>query len=331
MNIPRSVNRATNGLFNSTKPFTAPAAAHLRLLALIAVCLMAGNLVLADNTVNTVTIGGSGRQSANINTSGSSSSVIDLYQVGTLTEGAENQAGITGNPITQTGTGHTVRIGQGATYDNNKNAWVPGSAVQNNIAKVNQSGASGDNAAIYQTTSNNTADVTQTGSSQQVTVTQSDSTGNSATISQTGAGQVASITQNGSASSTMSAVLTGAIPLTVTQIGAGGHTATLDASGGSLLSVNQEGTSNKATVTGMTGGSATINQTGVRGELTLSEQSGGSLSVSQSGSNSALGINASGFSSSLSVTQTGNGGTTSFNPVTLPSGISITSTPPKNP
>jgi hypothetical protein len=330
MNIPRSVNRATNGLFNSTKPFTAPAAAPLRLLVLIAVCLMAGNLVLADNTV---TIGGSGRQSANVNMSGSTGGTLDLYQVGPLTVGAENQAGVSGNPITQTGTGHTVRIGQGATYS--KNAWVPGSAVQNNIAKVNQSvnqsGASGDNAAIYQTTSNNTADVTQTGSSQQVTVTQSDSTGNSATISQTGAGQVASITQNGSASSTMSAVLTGAIPLTVIQTGAGGHTATLDASGGSLLSVNQEGTSNKATVTGMTGGSATINQTGVRGELTLSEQSGGSLSVSQSGSNSALGINASGFSSSLSVTQTGNGGTTSFNPVTLPSGISITSTPPKNP
>ena len=327
MNIPRSVNTATNGLFNSTKPFTAPAAAPLRLLALIAVCLMAGHLVLADNTI---TIGGSGRQSANVNMSGSTGGTLDLYQVGPLTVGAENKAGITGYTITQTGTWHTVRIGQGATYSSG--VWTPGSAIQENIVKVNQSGTSGDNAEIYQTTSGNTADVTQTGSSQQAKVTQSVSTGNVATISQSGAAMTAVITQNGIAASTVNAIQSGAtaFTLTVTQDGEGGHTANINASGydsNGTLAVNQTGSANTANVSTMTGGSASITQNGTGGNVTLANQTGGSLTILQSGTNRSLGID--GFAtSSLSVTQTsGTPGSTNFDPVTLPSGVTITHSP----
>ena len=69
--------------------------------------LFTGTMALAENTIS---IQGEGESQVNINTSNTSNSVIDIYQVGT---GQMNKVGAA-SPVNQDGSNHTARIGQGA-------------------------------------------------------------------------------------------------------------------------------------------------------------------------------------------------------------------------
>jgi hypothetical protein len=284
-------------------------------LLIVTGLLSVGATSMAEDTIS---IEGSGVSQINIDTSAAVNGLIDIYQVGT---GEVNKIGIT-NPITQDGSNHTVRIGQGATYANG--VWAPGSAVSNNTANISQRGATGDTAEIYQETSSNRASISQSGSNQTATVIQRLSSGNSVAITQGGlSASEATIIQNGAVASTLIATqaASSAYTLIVSQGQAGGHSATLETTSGyngAGLTVNQTGSTNTANVSGMSGGSASISQSGTGGNVTLVDQSSGALSISQQGTNNALSITNYGAGASsgqaLSVTQTG---ITAYNP-TLP-------------
>lgn len=276
-----------------------------KIVPFLAVVLLFAEAAIADNTIN---LQGGGASQANINTSAASSSLIDIYQVGT---GSTNKVGMA-SPITQAGSSHTARIGQGATFASG--TWTPGSAVSNNSATISQSGATGDSAAIYQRTNSNIASITQSESSQIATVNQSGSAFNSATLTQSGAAALqANITQRGTAASTLiaSQAAASAYTLAVTQGGSGGHEADLATTStynGAGLTVNQTGSNNTANVSGMSGGSASISQSGTGDNVSLVNQSSGALTISQQGTNNGLSITNYGAGASagraLSVTQT---------------------------
>ncbi len=273
---------------------------------------------LAENSIQ---IQGSGQSRISIDTANATSSLIDIYQVGT---GLENKIG-GASPITQEGINQTIRIGQGATYATN--VWTPGAAVSDNLADISQSNAGGSMAEIYQTTSHNTASINQMNSPHTAKITQEGSDANSATLTQNSpASLAATIIQNGAAASTLvathAALATGT--LTITQGGAGGHQATLVSSSvydGPGLTVEQTGSTNTATVTGMIGGSASITQSGTGGEVTLVDQASGTLTILQEGVNNRLAITNYGTGASsdqpLSVTQSG---ITVYDPDPPPSG-----------
>jgi|GEM_PF-2243001 len=256
---------------------------------------------------NTVTIGGSGGSKVNIDASGATNGVIDLYQVSSSVPGEQNQAGTDLNPIVQSGSGHVARIGQGATWSGS--AWVPGTAVANNTASIRQTGAGGDTALIVQTSSGNTASITQYGAAATATITQG-SAGNTASIVQQGAAATASISQGGT----------------------GGHTASIETLSnyvGAGVIVNQTGAGNQAYVTGMSGGGANIDQSGTGGYVSLQSQTSGQLNISQQGTNNGITVQNYGAGASagqpLSITQTGSGGAgTTFNPSPAPGGPTYT-------
>ncbi|SFP52543.1 Curlin associated repeat-containing protein [Nitrosomonas cryotolerans] len=293
---------------------------HRRTLLFLAASawLFIETAALAENSIQ---IQGSGQSRINIDTANTTSSLIDIYQVGT---GLENKIG-GASPITQGGINQTIRIGQGATYATD--VWTPGAAVSDNLAHISQSGASGNRAEIYQTTSSNTASISQMSSSHTAKITQEGSDTNSATLTQnSSASLLATIIQNGAAASTLvathAALTTGA--LTITQGGAGGHEATLVTSSeynGPGLTIEQTGSANIASVTGMTGGSASITQSGTGGQVTLIDQDGGTLTILQQGTNNRLAITHYGTGASLdqalSVTQSG---ITVYDPDPPPSG-----------
>ena len=264
-------------------------------------CLALALWVAHAAAENTVTIGGSGGSKVNIDASGATNGVIDLYQVSSSMPGEENQAGTALNPIVQSGSGHVARIGQGATW--NGSVWVPGTAVANNTASIRQTGAGGDNALIVQTSSGNTATITQYGAAATASITQG-STGNTASILQHGSTTTASITQGG----------------------AGGHIATIETLAdyvGAGVIVTQTGASNRAYVTGMSGGDARVDQTGTGGYVNLANQTSGQLDISQQGTNNGITIENYGAGASagktMSITQTGVGGAqTVFNPSSAP-------------
>jgi hypothetical protein len=290
--------------------------------------LLATGLLLASATArseNTIDIKGSGNSQLNIDTSATNSSAIDIYQVGSV---LVNKVGDS-SPVTQVGNNHTARIGQGASYA--AGTWTASTPVSNNSATINQSGVSSDMAAIYQISSSNTASIIQSSSDQSATVTQSSSINNSATLTQNGAAALqANIIQNGAAASTLIATqsATSAYTLTVNQGDSGGHTASIETSSdynGAGVTVNQTGSANSASVTGMSGGSASISQSGTGGTVNLANQSNGVLTIDQQGTSNALGITNYDSGVSLSVTQTGAG--TSYNPSSPPSGPTYTSSP----
>lgn len=305
------------------------------LIAAGTLALLSCAVAVADNTVN---IGGSGGGKVNINASAAGDSVIDIYQVAAV-PGVQNQVGTDASPVTQSGTHHTARIGQGATYDGG--AWTGGAAVAGNTASISQVGATLDQAAIYQATSDNTAAISQSAAGQTATITQGGSTGNQAVLGQSGAAALAaSITQNGAAASTLVAIqaATEAYTLTVTQGGSGGHYASVETtsgfSGGGAVGVNQTGASNTAYVTGMSGGSATINQSGTNGYAKLENQSAGALTVTQNGANNWITVSNYGLGQSLAITQSGdrldagNPQTTGYDPDPAPSGPTFAVSPP---
>lgn len=275
---------------------------------------------------NTVTIDGSGAIKANVDTREATNSVIDLYQVSSGRAGQENQAGTAASPITQSGSGHLARIGQGASWDGI--AWVPGTAVDKNTALIRQSGTSGDKALIVQTSSNNTATIIQGGSLATASIIQGGSGGNTATINQGGLSATASITQN-SGNNTATIIQGGPLAMAaITQGGSGGHTASIETLStyiGAGVIVNQTGANNSADVKGMTGGSANIDQSGTGGSVSLVNQASGTLNISQQGTNNHLIVENYGVGASagktLTITQTGEGGAaTIFNPSPAPEG-----------
>lgn len=297
--------------------------------------LLNGATALADNTAN---LGGSGGGKVNINASAASNGLIDIYQVAAV-PGVQNQAGTNASPITQNGTSHTARIGQGATYSGG--TWTSGTAVAGNTASISQVGATLDQATIYQATSFNTASIHQSASSQSATILQGASANNSALLSQSGAAALtASITQNGTAASTVVAIQAASegYALTVSQGGSGGHYASVETtsgfSGGGAVEVNQTGLSNTAYVAGMSGGSATINQSGSNGYAKLENQSAGALTVTQNGANNWITVSNYGLSQPLAITQNGdrldagNPQTTSYAPSPAPDGPTYATSPP---
>lgn len=299
----------------------------------LAMAMSAGPWARADNTIG---IRGSGGGSINIDASGAGNSAIDIYQVSDVL-GARNQAGTDSNPIVQSGSGHTARIGQGATHDGGE--WTRGAAVEGNSAGIVQNGGVSDRASIYQSTSHNLASVRQSASHQNATVIQDGAPLNQATLIQNGsAALTATIVQNGAAASTLVATqgATDAYTLNVTQGGAGGHYAEISTTGytaGGTLSVNQTGSANTAYVAGMSGGSAAVSQSGSNGYLKLENQTSGALTVSQEGSYNALTISNYGAGAAagqaLSVTQTGIGsGTTAYSPDPAPTGPTYSTAPP---
>ena len=228
-------------------------------------------LSLGAEAENSVTIKGSGHLKANIDASGARDSAIELYQVSPYTAGQYNQAGMDGSPVTQSGTGHTARIGQGATYSGG--VWTEtGVPVSGNVATVRQTGASGATALIQQTSNNNTAFINQSGAAAMAVINQGggdntasvsttgDYSGGGVIVSQTGASNTATVTgmSGGSAN--------------VSQSGTGGYVNLENQSSGAL-NISQEGTNNALTVTNYgTGASAgvplSITQTGVGGAAT---------------------------------------------------------------
>jgi hypothetical protein len=284
---------------------------------------------------NTITVSGSGGGIVNINAASQSNSVIDIYQVGTGTAGHENQAGTNASPITQSGAGQTARVGQGANYSDG--VWTGGAGVNDNVARINQNGASGDSASVYQATNGNTTIINQSAEAQTATVVQSGSAGNSVTLNQDGPAALnASIIQSGAAASTVIAAqaAANAYTLTVTQSGAGGHYLNISTSSGyngGGVAVDQSGSANQAYISGMSGGTAAINQSGTNGYVNLQSQVSGGLTINQTGTNNALGITNYGVGASagqnITVTQSGNGGAASYNP-SQPSGPSYSEVHP---
>ena len=221
---------------------------------------------------NSVTIKGSGHLKANIDASGARDSAIELYQVSPYTPGQYNQAGSDGSPVTQSGNGHTARIGQGATYSGG--VWnETGVPVSGNVATVRQTGASGATALIQQTSNNNTAIVNQAGAAAMAVINQGGAGNNSASVSTTGAytGDGVVVTQTGASNTANVSGMSGG-SANVSQSGTGGYVNLENQSSGAL-NISQQGTNNALTVTNYgTGASAgvplSITQTGVGGAAT---------------------------------------------------------------
>jgi hypothetical protein len=247
--------------------------------------LVIGTQAMAENTIN---IGGSGSNSVNVNVKGTNG-VIDLYQVSSGALGERNEAGTGEQPITQTGSGHVARIGQGATYSGG--VWVPGDPVSGNTAIIKQTGASGDSATILQTSSNNTAVINQGGAAATAVINQGGLGGNSASIETTstyvGAGVI------------------------VTQTGADNIANVTGMSGGSA-NINQSGTGGTVNLANQTSGALNISQEGTNN----------ALSITNYGAGASAGM-------PLTITQTGVGGATSttFNP-SAPTGPIYSPAPP---
>ncbi|MFM8445419.1 MAG: hypothetical protein ACKN9W_19030 [Methylococcus sp.] len=221
---------------------------------------------------NTVTIGGSGGSKVNINASGATNGVIDLYQVSSSVPGEENQAGTALNPIVQSGSGHVARIGQGANW--NGNVWVPGTAVANNTASIRQTGAGADNALIVQTSSGNSATITQYGAAATASITQGGAGGHTATIetlnTYVGAGVI--VNQTGASNRAYITGMSGG-GASVDQSGTGGYVNLANQTSGQL-NISQQGTNNGITVENYGAGASagkilSITQTGVGGAETV--------------------------------------------------------------
>jgi hypothetical protein len=230
---------------------------------------------------NTVTIGGSGGSKVNIDASGVTNGVIDLYQVSSSVPGEENQAGTVLNPITQSGSGHVARIGQGATW--NGGVCVPGTAVAKNTASIRQTGPSGDTALIVQTSSGNTATISQNGAAATASISQGGTGGHTATIetlnTYVGAGVI------------------------VNQTGAGNQAYVTGMSGGGA-NIDQSGTGGYVNLANQTSGQLNISQQGTNNGITV-ENYGAGASAGKT----------------LAITQTGVGGAgTTFDPNPAPTG-----------
>lgn len=286
--------------------------------------VLTGLLSAAAGAGNLIDVQGSGHLKVNID-SRASESVIDLYQVGPFTPGAVNEAGTDLEPITQTGTRQTARIGQGASHGGG--VWTEGAAVSNNRASIRQTGSADDQAGIYQSSDGNRATISQEAASQAASILQSVAGGNQAALVQSGAAMTALISQNGTTASVVNAIQAGAAPytLTVSQGGDGGHSADIETTAsyqGPGVTVNQTGSANTASIRGMSGGSAEISQSGTLNSVELVNQSAGAQQISQEGSRHGLSITHYNTGVSLSVVQTGegNGGTTSYSPNPPPEG-----------
>lgn len=247
--------------------------------------LLTGTPVVAENTIN---IGGSGSNSVNVNVKGTNG-VIDLYQVSSGVPGEGNQAGTSDQPITQMGSGHVARIGQGATYSGG--VWVPGDAVSGNTAIIKQTGLSGDTATIQQTSSGNTAIINQGGAAATAVINQGGLGGNSASIETTSAYVGAGVIVN--------------------QTGADNVANVTGMSGGSA-NIDQSGTGGTVNLANQTSGALNISQQGTNN----------ALSITNYGAGASAGM-------PLTITQTGVGGGTSttFNPV-APTGPIYSPSPP---
>lgn len=248
-----------------------------------------------DETLTNVTGNDVALNSVKADQSGATSGLIDVYQNGEGNQawstvsmpGPDGQGVVAGEQaLTQTGSGNTLRIGQGATYDANAatwaGRWTTETAVTGNIVGASQSGS--DNLAeIYQLGDANTVDLIQSGSSGVTNITQS-SSNNSATVNQSNAGNSATINQAGSGGKSAS----------ITQSGMNsgvGHTASITQNDTSLQSstatisqTSSAASTAAVTQTGNTASSTTINQSGTAGHQATVYQNGGQLTVNQTGS-----------------------------------------------
>jgi hypothetical protein len=188
----------------------------------------------ADNTVN---LSVSGNNNVSVNTSAATQSLIELYQVGTSTAGAENKI-----TVSQIGQNDTLRIGQGALYGQLTGQWTAGTPVSSNAATVNQSGVDGLVASISQNGAlASTVQATQAASvAYTLKVNQSGVGLHTANVETTSNynGSGVEINQSGS---TNTAIISGM-------------------SGGNAI-INQSATSDSATLTGQSAGIISVNQT----------------------------------------------------------------------